>query len=135
MDFKTYYLNQAGNGLPFFQGSPYQRGYGLGGIFRKIFRYIMPIVREHALPVVKNVGKEFLKTAVNVASDSLNGQNVKQSAKNRFSETITNLNNQMGIHEGEGLMLKPGLSIKRKLSGRINKKSKKKRILDIFDKK
>ena len=28
MDFKTYYLNQAGNGLPNFQGSPYQRGYG-----------------------------------------------------------------------------------------------------------
>ena len=94
----------------------------------------MPIVREHALPVVKNVGKEILKTAANVATDSINGQNIKQSAKKRFSETISNLSNQMGIHEGEGLILKPGLSIKRKLSGRKNKKnSKKKRILDIFD--
>lgn len=67
MDFKKYYLNQADNGLPYFQGSPNQKGYGLGDIFRNTFKWIMSIVRDHAYPMVKTVGKEFLRSATNLA--------------------------------------------------------------------
>ena len=132
MDFKSYYLNQAGNGLPYFVGSPYQKGYGLGGIFRNIFKWIMPIVREHALPVAKSVGKELLRTATNVAQDTLNGEEFGQSTKKRLKESFKNISSKM--HQGEGLKLKPGLSIKRVKSVSKNKKIKK-RKLDIFDKK
>lgn len=135
MDFKSYYLNQAGNGLPYFVGSPYQKGYGLGGIFRNIFKWIMPIVREHALPVAKTVGKELLRTATNVAQDSLNGEEIAQSTKKRLKETLKNISTK--IHEGEGFKLKPGLTIKPKKRKSVLKQKKKvkKRILDIFDKK
>lgn len=135
MDFKSYYLNQAGNGLPYFVGSPYQKGYGLGGIFRNIFKWIMPIVREHALPVAKTVGKELLRTATNVAQDTLDGEEIGQSTKKRLKESFKNISDK--IHQGQGLKLKPGLTIKsRKQKSLLQKKKKvKKRILDIFDKK
>lgn len=136
MDFKSYYLNQAGNGLPYFQGSPYQRGYGLGGIFRNIFKWVMPIVREHAFPIAKSVGKELFRTATNVAQDTLNGNDPKESVKHRLKESIRNISEK--IHQGEGFILKPGLNInRRKKRKSFTKKSKKakKRILDIFDKK
>ena len=136
MDFKAYYLNQALNGLPSFQGSPYQRRYGLGGIYLKIFRYI---VKEHALPVAKNLGKDLLKTATNVANDAINGEDVGESAKKRFRETLKNYSDKIGFHEGQGLKLKPGLTInshkKNKKSFNKQKKKIKKRILDIFDRK
>ena len=132
MDFKSYYLNQAGNGLPYFVGSPYQKGYGLGGVFRNIFKWIMPIMRDHALPVAKSVGKELLRTATNVAQDTLNGEEFGQSSKKRLKESFKNISDR--IHKGEGLKLIPGLSIKRVKS--VSKKKKvKKRKLDIFDKK
>lgn len=135
MDFKSYYLNQAGNGLPYFQGSPYQRGYGLGGIFRKIFSWIMPIVREHAMPVAKSVGKEILKSATDVVQDTIQGNNLLDSAKNRFGESVKSIKSQLGLQDGEGLYLKPGLTINKKRRLKQNKnKKKKKRILDIFDK-
>ncbi|CAF1037516.1 unnamed protein product [Brachionus calyciflorus] len=78
---KEYYLKQAG--LPYFQGSLYQKGYGLGGIFRRIFKYIMPIVRKNAIPAVKTVGKELLKSAANVVNDSLSGEDLKSSLKKK----------------------------------------------------
>lgn len=135
MDFKSYYLNQAGNGLPYFQGSPYQRGYVLGGIFRKIFSWIMPIVREHVMPVAKSVGKEILKSATDVVQDTIQGNNLLDSAKNRFGESVKSIKSQLGLQDGEGLYLKPGLTINKKRRLKQNKnKKKKKRILDIFDK-
>ena len=94
----------------------------------------MPIVKEHALPVAKTVGKEFLRTATKVAKDTLNGEDIGQSTKKRFKETIENFSK---LHQGEGLILKPGLSIntRRKKKNSNRKKKKKTRILDIFDKK
>ena len=92
MDFNKYYVDQASNSrYPVFRGMDIQRGYGLGGIFKKFFSWIMPIVREHALPVTKTIGKEMLKGAINVANDSLEGKNVKESAKSRTKEVLNNL--------------------------------------------
>ena len=133
MDFKSYYINQAGNGLPYFSGSPYQRGYGLGGVFRNIFKWIMPIVGQHALPVAKSVGKELLRTATNIAQDTLDGEEIGTSTKKRLRESIKNISEK--IHQGQGLKLKPGLSIKpsKRKSVLYKNKKAKKRKLDIFD--
>lgn len=45
-----------GGEFEFYKGSPYQRGYGLGGTFRRFFSWLVPIFKEHALPayLIKN---------------------------------------------------------------------------------
>ena len=43
--YEEYYLNQAklkGGNLPAFHSARFQRGYGLGSIFKGLFRWVMP---------------------------------------------------------------------------------------------
>ncbi len=40
--YSTYYLNQAGYGMPIYGGVRIQRGYGLGGFFASLFRSSLP---------------------------------------------------------------------------------------------
>lgn len=125
MDFNKYYLDQASSArYPVFRGMDIQRGYGLGGIFKKFFSWIMPIVREHALPVTKTIGKEMLKGAINVANDSLEGKNVKESAKSRTKEVLNNL---------KETQLGKGYKRKQKKIKLHQKPKKLKRSKDIFD--
>jgi hypothetical protein len=125
MDFNKYYVDQASNSrYPVFRGMDIQRGYGLGGIFKKFFSWIMPIVREHALPVTKTIGKEMLKGAINVANDSLEGKNVKESAKSRTKEVLNNL---------KETQLGKGYKRKHKKIKQQQKTKKLKRSKDIFD--
>jgi hypothetical protein len=58
MNFKEYYENQAGSGFPVFTGYANQKGHGLGGIFRTIYKFILPLFKTHALPVLKR-GRSF----------------------------------------------------------------------------
>ena len=47
--YEQYYLDQAkqkGGNLPAFHGVRSQHGYGLGGIFRGLFRWAMPYLRQ-----------------------------------------------------------------------------------------
>ena len=52
--FENYYVSQVGTGLPYFSGSQYQKGYGLGSIFSSLGRAILPLVRSTG----KALGKE-----------------------------------------------------------------------------
>jgi hypothetical protein len=125
MDFNKYYVDQANNSsYPVFRGMDIQRGYGLGGIFKKFFSWIMPIVREHALPVTKTLGKELIKGAIDVANDSLEGKNIKDSAKNRTKEFLNNL---------KETQLGKGYKRKNKIKKMYQKNKKQKRNKDIFD--
>ena len=93
MDIEQYFRRQVeGNPqYPVFRGVRYQRGYGLGGVFRKLFRYIVPFVKEHGVPILKTVGKTALNSATNLANDALEGKNIKESAKQRLKETFEDL--------------------------------------------
>jgi hypothetical protein len=72
MDFSKYYHSQAQEeGLPAFKARPYMRGYGFGNVFKRFFRWISPIVKENAMPILKNIGKEGLRTAANIANETL----------------------------------------------------------------
>ncbi|CAF0802710.1 unnamed protein product [Brachionus calyciflorus] len=122
----NYYIKKEYN-RRYDQSSPYQRGYGLGGIFRNIFRWVMPLVREHAFPIAKSVGKELFRTASNVAQDALNGNDPKESVIQRLKESIKNISDK--FHQGEGLILKPGLSINRRKRKSVSKKKSKKLFL------
>jgi hypothetical protein len=88
-----YFLEQAqqnGHGLDGFAGVPYQRGYGIGNIFRGLFRMLLPLVKTAG----KTIGKEALFTGTNIASDMLAGQDIETSAKNRGREAATRLVNK-----------------------------------------
>ena len=106
MDYQQYYSRQAGAGYPVFHGTRFQRGYGLGNIFKGLIRWIAPILKTHALPSIaagsKEIGREALKTFANVANDTLNGRQLNQSFKERGSEAINSLTKKAEDHIQKG---------------------------------
>ncbi|GFV01910.1 uncharacterized protein F54H12.2 [Trichonephila clavipes] len=68
--FEDYYISQTGNGLPYYAGQSFQKGYGIGGWFKRLFRTALPFLKSGA----KSVGKEVLKTSTQIANDMLEGR-------------------------------------------------------------
>ena len=93
--YEEYYLNQAkqkaGN-LPAFHGARFQRGYGLGSIFKGLFRWAMPHLQQGA----KVLGKKALQTGAQVAHDVMEGNNVNTALAKRSKEAIRGLVPQAG---------------------------------------
>lgn len=75
--YLDYYTNQAGSGLAGFQGVRYQRGHGF---FSSIFQNVLR-------PLAKYLGKKALSTGVEIGSDILKGEDIKESAKKRLKTT------------------------------------------------
>ena len=85
--YEQYYLDQAkqkGGNLPAFHGVQSQRGYGLGGKFRGLFRWAMPLLRQGA----KVLGKKALQTGVNVAQDVIEGKDIKAAVSKRVEQAL-----------------------------------------------
>ena len=80
--FEDYYTHQSGNGLNYYQGSPFQKGYGFGGLFRSLFRAAVPLFKSGA----KAVGKQLFHTGVDVLNDLSRGDNINEAAKRRLKE-------------------------------------------------
>lgn len=78
-DYENHYLQQVGNGLPVFRGARVQKGHGLGNVLGGLFRSAMPLLKKG----VKSLGKEALRTGVEIAGDVLDGRSIKQAAKTR----------------------------------------------------
>lgn len=97
ISWDIYFLEQAqqnGHGLEGFAGVPYQRGYGIGNIFRGLFRMLLPLVKSAG----KTIGKEALYTGTNIASDMLSGQDIETSVQNRSREAATRLVDKAQSH-------------------------------------
>jgi len=62
-----------------FVGLPYQRGAGLGSLFRGLFRAILPVAKSGG----KSVGRQALQTGTEIASDVLAGKSLKDAAEER----------------------------------------------------
>lgn len=145
MNYKEYYENQAGSGFPVFRGYANQRGYGLGGMFKTFFKYIMPMFKTHALPALKKgaeiIGAEAVKTAANIANDAISGKNVKDAAKEHLNEAVNTLSTraQQNLQRGSGVRRKRKLNINdftlKSMPRNIfkNRKIPARRIRDIFD--
>ena len=86
-DFEDYYLNQAGNGIPFFSGSRTQRGHGLGSVLGGLFKSAVPILKRG----VKTLGKHALRTGLQIASDVVEGKNFKTAAREGLKKTGSDL--------------------------------------------
>jgi hypothetical protein len=135
-----------------FQGPLYQNGYGVGGYFKKLFRWIVPLAEKHIFPRIKSgaqeIGKHIINASSNIAQDVVKGRNIRQSADEHINKAMDSLQ-QMAESKlaGQGLKRKaimiPKNTKKTKLEGsHINKNTIKqkhshKNIIykDIFSKK
>lgn len=91
--YEQYYLDQAkqkGGNLPAFHGARFQRGYGLGSIFRGLFRWAVPHLKQGA----KILGKKALQTGVNIAQDVMDGKQFKTTVGKRAKQAISELASQ-----------------------------------------
>ena len=126
MNYDNYYKNQVLN--PIVYSPIIQQGNGVGDVFKRFFKWIIPVIKENAKPILKNIGKTALKTANNIGHDVLDGKNIKASAKKRILESLNPIN-QSGSR-----VKKYKKSKKRPIK---NKKSlikiKKTKFNDIFD--
>jgi hypothetical protein len=85
--YHDYYIHQVRKGYPVFVGRRYQRGHVLGSIFGGLFKAAMPLLKKGA----KTLGREALKTGLNIAGDVVQGRNIKQAAQSRLKSTGQNL--------------------------------------------
>jgi hypothetical protein len=67
-----------------YRGARFQRGYGIGSIFKSLARYAIPLFKQGA----KVVGKRELQAATEVGQDVLQGKNVRESAKIHGKEVV-----------------------------------------------
>ena len=81
--YHDYYLHQAGKGYPVYAGSRYQRGHGLGSIFGGLIKAAMPLLKKGA----KTLGREALKTGLNIVGDAVEGKNIKEATTARLKST------------------------------------------------
>ena len=138
MNYKEYYEKQAGGSYPVFRGSQYQQGYVLGGMFKKFFRYILPVIKTHALPVLKSgaqtIGTEAIKTAANIATDAIRGRDLSEASRDHSEATVQNLSKRAHTHltsqTGSG-----SRSYKKRKLATKNQIFRGRRLKDIFDKK
>ncbi|GFY10287.1 uncharacterized protein F54H12.2 [Trichonephila clavipes] len=82
-DFVPFERGQIGSSLTHYKGINFQKGYGIGGIFRRLFRAALPFLVKGG----KTIEKEVLMTGSRVASDVLSGENFKGAVKTRSRES------------------------------------------------
>lgn len=125
--FDRYYLNQAGGGGrgDVFRGSRMQRGHGIGGLFKGLFKSVKPLLKsgmKTVAPILKKgaraVGKQAFDSGMNLASDLLEGRNIKTAVRKRAIEARDQLKRKALQNLGP-----PGKRIKKR----------KQRAKDIFD--
>ena len=128
--YEEYYMNQAGYGLPYYSGTPYMKGYGLGGILSGVLRSVVPMFKSAG----KTLLREGLKTGTNILTDALDGRNIKESASQRLSQSAKHLTQRAAQQLSTRLnnrTVRKGLNKKRKKNTKVQKR-RVKRKRDIF---
>ena len=108
--YEEYYLNQTGRGMAAFTGARYQRGHGLGNMLRSLTKFALPFLKKGA----KAVGKQAMKTGMNIAQEVMLGQNIKKAAKRHLSQGLTELVTQHGRGRHRRRRGPPGETVKRR---------------------
>lgn len=78
-----------GSGLPYFSGTVYQRGNGLGSLFGSLIRGISPLIRRMPTWIktgAKMAGKQAMKSGVDILRDVASGENLSFAGKKRARE-------------------------------------------------
>lgn len=124
-----YYRHQTGDGGVYFQGPTYQRGHGLGGLFGRLFRAAVPLLKNTVAPALKKgakaVAREALSTGVGVLEDVIEGESAADSINRRVPEAARDLARR-GIRRTKKMIDNPRRPAKRRRSKSIKGR-------DIFD--
>jgi hypothetical protein len=101
----------------YFQGLEYQKGYGLGGTFRKFFKWIVPLIKQHAVPALAEVGKRALNTAADITKDVVAGKSFRDSSEQRINTSVEELKSDIekkleGKGKGKKILIKKKKSSK-----------------------
>ena len=137
MNWNDYYMEQAGGGVDYntYSGSLYQRGYGMGGMFSRFMKWVIPLISRNAVPLLKQaataVGKEALGSVANIEKDALICRPMKDTLKENANSVIDNLKTK-AEHALGGKGIKRRRSMKKMI---ILKKrnNKRKKFDDIFN--
>jgi hypothetical protein len=82
---RDHFLRQKrGGNITGYRGARFQRGYGIGGIFKSLARYAIPLFKQSA----KIVGKRALQAATEVGQHVLRGKNVRESVKTHGGDVV-----------------------------------------------
>jgi hypothetical protein len=127
--YRQYYLNQAGSGMPVFQGSRGQRGHGLGSVLGGLFR--------SGLPLLKRAGKQVLKSASNIISDMAAGKKFSDVALGHIAQGISSFaHDETGSNQDGGgrtrRIKRHATKRKRKSKPKNSSKKRKRARGDIF---
>jgi hypothetical protein len=107
---KDHFLRQQhGGNIAEHRGARFQRGYGLGGIFKSLARYAIPLSKQ-------GVGKRALQAATEVGQDVLQGKNVRESGKTHGREVVKDFAEQ----GAKALLHQAGRGSKRRQGQRSN---------------
>ncbi|GFR10295.1 uncharacterized protein TNCT_138001 [Trichonephila clavata] len=120
-DCELYYQHQVGGN--YFQGAPYQRGYGFFGDLR---RHITPLMFRAG----KYLGKQMLETGKNVFKDYASGSSLKDSVRTRLRQTSKQIKDDFfqKLQQGKGIKRRPVRKPKHSKAKRRNTNPQK----DIF---
>ena len=132
MNYNEYYARQAGGALPYFAGTQYQRGHGLGSMFGGLLRSAMPLIKRGAVAL----GKGALKTGVRIADDVMSGQSIKKAAKRRVTDACRSLMRGLlvpGVRPRKRIKRAPLRKGVTSATRRRKRQTPKKREADIFD--
>ncbi|PCJ29147.1 MAG: hypothetical protein COA94_02450 [Rickettsiales bacterium] len=86
------------------RGRYIQRGRGWGGVFKSIFRTIMPLVSKigksiaaspTAMRVANTAKQSIANSALSVAADAISGENVGESLERNWKRTRQDLGNSL----------------------------------------
>jgi hypothetical protein len=138
MNWNNYYNKQYGGsgGFDGYKGVYWQKGYGLGGTFRKFWKWVAPIFKKHALPTLQSgletLGNEGISTVKNIAKDVMQGKNLKASAEENIDLAVNNLQKKVEDNlEGKGIP-SDTINKKRKRGKKTVHFRKKKKIQQAF---
>jgi len=81
--YSAYYLAQVGGAMPVYRGARYQKGYGFGGVFAKMYRHATPLFTRGA----KYLGKQALYAGKGIAQDVFSGQTLRTATRNQLKRT------------------------------------------------
>ena len=85
--YRTAKFHQRGYGI--YRGRALQRGHGLGGIFKSLFRMATPILKKVGKKALRTVGKRALKAGANALTDIAEKRaSPKEAVKSRAKQII-----------------------------------------------
>ncbi|KAF8782026.1 Retrovirus-related Pol polyprotein type-2 like protein [Argiope bruennichi] len=125
--FQEHYSNRKGSGIPYYERVSFQKGYGLGGIFRRWFRTALPFLVKGG----KAIGKEALVSGTNVIYD-VSGEEIKIVLKKRSKESGKNLDRK-AIVQVQSMIGKGKYKRKRKQEKILSSKVQKRRGKEMRD--